>query len=77
MADQEDAAVLAELGGELFLASEDGKAPETARLLDLNAPDNHREGSIRRRRSWQLLKKDTSRWSLCWRIEEVILRRAT
>ena len=44
MADQGDAAALAELGGQLFNASFDGEAAEAARLLDLNAPIYHREG---------------------------------
>ena len=41
MADQGDAA-LAELGRQLFFASLDGQAAEAARLLDLNAPIEHR-----------------------------------
>ena len=44
MADQVDAAALAELGGQLYYASFDGEAAEAARLLDLNAPIEHREG---------------------------------
>ena len=43
MADQGDAA-LAELGRQLFFASLDGQAAEAARLLDLNAPIEHRGG---------------------------------
>jgi serine/threonine-protein phosphatase 6 regulatory ankyrin repeat subunit B len=43
--DGEDlAAALAELGEQLFNASQDGEAAEAARLLDLNAPINHRVG---------------------------------
>ena len=44
MADQGDAAALAELGGQLYDASLRGEAAEAARLLDLNAPVDHREG---------------------------------
>jgi ankyrin repeat protein len=45
MADQgEDAEALAELGGQLYHASIHGEAAEAARLLDLNAPVNHRQG---------------------------------
>ena len=47
MADQGDAAALAELGGQLFNASLDGQAAEAARLLDLNAPIEHRVGEYR------------------------------
>ena len=45
MADQgeDDAEALAELGGQLYWASLRGEAAEAARLLDLNAPVNHRE----------------------------------
>ena len=44
MAEQADAAALAELGDQLFFASKDGEAAEAARLLDLNAQIEHREG---------------------------------
>ena len=44
MAEQADAAALAELGEQLYDASQDGEAAEAARLLDLNAPVEHREG---------------------------------
>jgi len=44
MADQVDAAALAELGRQLYDASLRGEAAEAARLLDLNAPIEHREG---------------------------------
>ena len=45
MADQEeDDEHLEELGEQLYNASFDGEAAEVARLLDLNAPANHREG---------------------------------
>ena len=44
MAEQADAAALAELGEQLFFASKDGEAAEAARLLDLNAPVDHRVG---------------------------------
>ena len=46
MADQVDAAALAELGEQLYDASQDGEAAEAARLLDLNAPINHRVGEL-------------------------------
>ena len=44
MADQGDAAALAALGEQLYNASSRGEAAEAARLLDLNAPVNFREG---------------------------------
>ena len=46
MADQgdDDEDLMEELGGQLYWASFDGEAAEAARLLDLNAPVNHREG---------------------------------
>ena len=52
MAEQAEAAALAELGEQLFNASQDGEAAEAARLLDLNAPINHRRGSFSGRHSW-------------------------
>ena len=47
MADQDDAVALAELGRQLYRASKRGQAAEVARLLDLNAPIEHREGEDR------------------------------
>ena len=44
MAEHADAAALAELGEQLFFASLRGEAAKAARLLDLNAPINHRKG---------------------------------
>ena len=44
MAEQADAAALAELGRQLYRASLRGEAAKAARLLDLNAPINHRKG---------------------------------
>ena len=46
MADLGDEEALEELGVQLYFASADGKAAEAARLLDLNAPVNHRVGEI-------------------------------
>ena len=47
MADQDDAVALAELGRQLYRASKRGQAAEVARLLDLNAPIEHRVGEYR------------------------------
>ena len=44
MDDQVDAAALTELGRQPYDASHRGEAAEAARLLDLNAPVDHREG---------------------------------
>ena len=53
MAHQGDAVALADLGEQLYNASEDGEAAEAARLLELNAPVNHRPWeSISEHRSW-------------------------
>ena len=46
MADQDDAVALAELGRQLYFASKRGEAAEVARLLDLNAPIEHRVGGF-------------------------------
>ena len=77
MADQADAAALAVLGRQLYDASRRGEAAEAARLLDLNAPIEHRVGEdASGRRSWKPLVEGTSRWSLSWRTAAQTLRRA-
>jgi hypothetical protein len=70
-----EAARVAELGRQLYEASDRGQATEVARLLGGRQPST-KGGIGSGRRSWLLLSEGILRWWSCWSMVVLILKRA-